>query len=98
MRITREELDRMAIKTDYPKVTRITTVSNVSTTPQFSVERADNAKNPPPTRPAGQPERPRPTVIPRNNPQVRVVLQRARERAAQDSRGDDIRHVISSAI
>lgn len=54
----------MSVQTPPPKVTKITTVSNVSTTSRFPVERSSNASAPPQTRPPGAP-RPAPPVIPK---------------------------------
>ena len=54
----------MSVQTPPPKVTKITTVSNVSTTSRFPVERSSNASAPPQTRPPGAP-RPVPPVIPK---------------------------------
>jgi hypothetical protein len=54
----------MSIQNPPPKVTKITTVSNVSTTSRFPVERSSSASPPPPTRPPAVP-RPAPTVIPK---------------------------------
>jgi hypothetical protein len=54
----------MSVQTPPPKVTKITTVSNVSTTSRFPVERSSNASAPPQTRPPGAP-RPVPPVVPK---------------------------------
>jgi hypothetical protein len=81
VRISREELARMAIQVDPPQVNRVTTVSNISTTTRFPVERADNAKRPPQTRPPvaarPQPQPPQQApAAPRRDPSpMRDVLQ-----------------------
>jgi hypothetical protein len=54
----------MSIQTPPPKVTKVTTISNVSTTSRFPVERASNASAQPQTRPPGAP-RPVLLVIPK---------------------------------
>lgn len=68
----------MAVKTELPPVNRVTTVSNVSKTERYPVERADNARTPPKTRPTPPPK---PTVIPQDNPQVAVSKERSSMRA-----------------
>ncbi|HZK78023.1 MAG TPA: hypothetical protein VFC35_03885 [Gemmatimonadaceae bacterium] len=55
----------MSIQTPLPKVTKITTVSNVSTTSRFPVERSSSATAAPQTRPPGTP-RPTPPLIPKD--------------------------------
>lgn len=73
----------MAIQTDPPQANRVTTVSNISTTTRFPVERADNAKRPPQTRPPvaarPQPQPPPPQQAPaaprRDGSPMRDVLQ-----------------------
>lgn len=45
----------MSIPTDPPRVTRITTVSNISTTERFPVERSSTGTPPPRTRPVQLP-------------------------------------------
>ena len=54
----------MSIQTPPPKVTKITTVANLSTTSRFPVERSSAATAPPQTRPPGAP-RPAPSIIPK---------------------------------
>jgi hypothetical protein len=54
----------MSVQTTPPKVTRLTTVANVSTTSRFPVERSSSAKTAPQTRPPGPP-RPAPPLIPK---------------------------------
>ena len=54
----------MSIQTPPPKVTKITTVSNVSTTSRFPVERSSSAAPSPQTRPPGPP-RQAPALIPK---------------------------------
>ncbi len=55
----------MSVQPKEPKVTRITTVANISTTQRFAVERSSMASPPPSTRPP-IPPRPAPTVIPKD--------------------------------
>ena len=55
----------MSIQTPPPKVTKFTTVANVSTTQRFPVERSSSASPPPQTRPPGTP-RPPPPLIPKS--------------------------------
>jgi hypothetical protein len=52
----------MSVQQPPPKVTRVTTVSNISTTSRFPVERASNAQRPPQTRPP-QAARPAPVIV-----------------------------------
>jgi len=56
----------MSVQTDPPKVSRVTTVANVSTSEQHAAERADSQQPVPQTRPdpATQPPRPRPKMVP----------------------------------
>ena len=54
----------MSVQTPPPKVTKVTTVSNVSTTSRFPVERSSAATAPPQTRPPGAP-RPAPPLVPK---------------------------------
>lgn len=54
----------MSVQITPPKVTKNTTVSNVSTTSRFPVERSSAASAPPQTRPPGSP-RPAPPVVPK---------------------------------
>lgn len=51
----------MSVQNPPPKVTKVTTVSNVSTTSRFPVERSSSATPPPQTRP---PTPPRPVAPP----------------------------------
>ena len=53
----------MSVQTPSPKVTKVTTVSNVSTTSRFPVERSSSATPPPQTRPPATP-RPAPAQAP----------------------------------
>ena len=54
----------MSVQTPPPKVTKLTTVANVSTTRRFPVERSSSATPPPQTRPPGAP-RPAPPLVPK---------------------------------
>jgi hypothetical protein len=54
----------MSIQTPPPKAAKITTISNVSTTSRFPVERSSSATPPPQTRPPATP-RPLPVAAPK---------------------------------
>ena len=89
MRMSREELARLSIKTEPLKVNRVTTVSNTSTTTAYPVERADNVQPPPQTRPP-QIARPRPPVVPQDqrgvSPMRQTLEQQLRNRPATPAR------------
>ena len=57
----------MSVQTTPPKVTKVTTVSNVSTTSRFPVERSSSASPTPQTRPPATP-RPAAPAIPQGAP------------------------------